>query len=86
MAKRPIAADDVAKRPISSHPYKALKSCSNMQWYECWHSEGVAPQFTKPPFFPLEETGGYCYIIGMLIVFGIKTKRTWLQLLLPTNN
>ncbi len=67
MAKRPIAADDVAKRPISSHRYKALKSCSNMQWYECWHSEGVAPQFTKPPFFPLEETGGYCYIIGMLI-------------------
>ena len=66
MAKRPIAADDVAKRPISSHRYKALKSCSNMQWYECWHSEGVAPQFTKPPFFPLEETGGYCYIIGML--------------------
>ncbi len=46
--------------------YKALKSCSNMQWYECWHSEGVAPQFTKPPFFLLEETGGYCYIIGML--------------------
>ncbi len=22
-----------------------------MQWYECWHSEGVAPQFTKPPLF-----------------------------------
>ncbi len=71
MAKRPIAADDVAKRPISSHRYKALKSCSNMQWYECWHSEGVAPQFTKPPFFPLEETGGYCYIIGMLTCFNL---------------
>ncbi len=37
-----------------------------MQWYECWHSEGVAPQFTKPPLFSLEEMGGYYYTIGML--------------------
>ncbi len=37
-----------------------------MQWYECWHSEGVAPQFTKLPLFSLEEMGGYCHIIGML--------------------
>ncbi len=36
-----------------------------MQWYECWHSEGVAP---KPPLFSLEEMGGYYYTIGMLSV------------------
>ena len=73
MAKRPIAADDVAKRPISSHRYKALKSCSNMQWYECWHSEGVAPQFTKPPFFPLEEKGGYL----LLHHWNVNSLKSW---------
>ena len=56
-----------AKAIISNHRHKALKSCcSGMQWYECWHSEGVAPQFTKPPLFSLEEMGGYYYTIGML--------------------
>ncbi len=38
-----------------------------MQWYECWHSEGVAPQFTKPLLFSLKEMGGYYYTIGMLM-------------------
>ena len=33
-----------------------------------WPSEGVAPQFTNPSFFPLEEMAGYCYIIGMLVL------------------
>ncbi len=52
----------------SSHWHKALKSCcSNMQWYECWHNEGVAPQYTKPPFFPLPHHWNVkcCYILLM---------------------
>ncbi len=47
--------------------------CSNMQWYECWHSEGVAPQFTKPPFFPLEEKGGYL----LLHHWNVNSLKSW---------
>ncbi len=54
MAKRPSRR---CGRLISSHWYKVKELCKHMHWYECWHSEEVAPHACSPlpPFFPPEE-------------------------------